>query len=216
MEEKTYTDWAGYYTAPKSLISIKTQKITLRYLVRLIHRYIPEKNLRIVECGGGNSCFATELSSLLNVEYYDIIDNCIPGIEKAADNHSIRNTWYADLTQEIEQRIVEENYNFVYSVGLVEHFAKKERGKVIENHFKLCAEGGYVLITAPTPVFQYKLLRKGMEFLHKWQFWDEVPMKAGKLAAEIEPFGEIVSVQINRLLPLSQCVIIARKSSFVI
>lgn len=212
MKEQTYTDWADYYAKPKSPISVKTQKITLHYLVRHIKKYVVDDKLKIVECGGGNSCFATDITSMLNVEYYDIIDNCMLGIEKAADNHTIRNTWYADLTQEIDSRILEENYNFVYSVGLVEHFAKKERRKVIENHFKLCKEGGYVLITAPTPIFQYRFLRKIMELLNKWQFWDEVPMKAEKLVKEIAPYGEIVSVGINRRLPLSQCVIIARKN----
>lgn len=212
MKEQTYTDWSDYYAKPKSPVSIRTQKITLHYLVRLIKKYFTEDKLKIVECGGGNSCFAADITSMLNVEYYDIIDNCMLGIEKATNNHTIRNTWYADLTQEIDSLILEENYNFVYSVGLVEHFAKKERKKVIENHFKLCKEGGYVLITAPTPILQYRFWRKVMELLNKWQFWDEVPMKPEHLAEEIAPYGEIVSVGINRGLPLSQCVIIARKN----
>lgn len=211
MENKIYTDWTDYYRKPKSIISTLTQKITLKVLVRHIKKYLPAGRLRAMECGGGNSCFAASLSAALDVEYYDIVDKCMLGVEKAVDNNTIRNAWYTDLTKDIDRKILQEKYNFVYSVGLVEHFPKKARKKVIENHFNLCEKEGYVLITAPTPTPKYKFLRKCMELLRVWQFWDETPMQLEALVKEMTPYGEIVSAEINSKLPLTQCIVIARK-----
>lgn len=211
MENKVYTDWTNYYTKRKSIISTMTQKITLHALVRLIKKYFADDKLKAMECGGGNSCFATGISAALNVEYYDIFDKCMLGVEKALDNHIIRKAWHADLTKEIDSKILEEKYNFVYSVGLVEHFTEEDRKKVIENHFNLCEKEGYVLITAPIPTVKYRFIRKCMELLHVWQFWDEYPMQLDKLVKEMAPYGEIVSAEINWKLPLTQCIVIALK-----
>lgn len=212
METKQYTDWTNYYQKPKSRISTMTQKITLRELVRLIKKYVTVDKLKIMECGGGNSCFATNMSAALDVEYYDIADKCKLGIEKAQTNRTIRNACYADLTTELDSNIAEKKYNFVYSVGLVEHFPEAEQKRVIENHFALCEKGGYVLITAPTPTLKYRFIRKCMELLHVWQFWDECPMQLTELAQKMAPYGKIVSAGINRRLPLTQCIVIVLKN----
>ncbi|MCM1174270.1 MAG: class I SAM-dependent methyltransferase [Blautia sp.] len=211
MKAKTYTDWTDYYTKPKSVISSVTQKITLRYLTGLIRKYSISDKLRVMECGGGNSCFAKNIADALDIKYYDIVDNCKIGIDKALDNPAIRNAWYADLSKEINDDVIAQKYNLVYSVGLVEHFSEKKRKKVIENHFKLCEKKGYVLITAPTPAFQYRFIRRCMELLHLWQFWDESPVMLEELVKEMKPYGEIISAGINRKLPLTQCVVIALK-----
>lgn len=211
MKNNVYTDWTNYYTKPKSIFSIMTQKITLHALERLIKKTFTSGKLKVMECGGGNSCFATDISAVLDVDYYDIVDKCMLSVEKALDNHTIRNAWYADLTKEIDSKILEEKYNFVYSVGLVEHFTEENRKKVIENHFNLCEKEGYVLITAPTPTVKYRFIRKCMELLHIWQFWDECPIQLNELVKEMEPYGKIVSAEINRKLPLTQCIAIALK-----
>lgn len=204
------TDWNAYYKKPKSIISTLTQRYTLNYIVKIINR-TEFNDFSVIELGGGASCFAQALHRYFCISRYDIIDNCEIAIEKACSIVGINNAYYANLLDEIEDSQLTGKYDFVYSVGLVEHFGGEERKRVIENHFKLCKRGGYVLITAPTPTWKYNFVRKCMEMVHIWRFFDERPVELRILRGEMEDYGEVLEAGINWKLPLTQAVVLAKK-----
>lgn len=205
------TDWTNYYKKRKSYISSITQRITIGYLIKVLTKCGMRDQWRVMELGGGRSCFATDISNALPVEFYDVIDKCQYAVKMAGGNRVIRNALCLDLTKNMDSDVVKDNYNLVYSVGLVEHFSNLDRRCVIKNHFNLCEHGGYVLITAPTLTLKYMIIRKCMEVLHLWQFWDERPLNVKTLMKEMGNYGEIVHAGINRKLPLTQCVVVAKK-----
>lgn len=211
MRDKAGTDWDSYYRKPKSKVSSVTQKITLKYLINVLQKCNMERPWRVMECGGGNSCFATDFCERFKIEYYDIIDKCKLGVQKAENKNVIRKAVCIDLLEELTDKNYLEKYDLVYSVGLVEHFSDEERERVIQNHFKLCNKGGYVLITAPTPTKKYLFIRKVMELLHVWQFWDETPLELSVIKNEVKQYGTIISLAINKKLPLTQLVVLIRK-----
>ena len=102
-------------------------------------------------------------------------------------------------------------YDFVYSVGLIEHFRGKDIDAVIQKHFEYCKPGGCVFISVPTPTRKYRLVRKWMDKIGVWQFWDEKPLKYVHIKDKVEKCGNIQEVFINNKLPLTQMVVIARK-----
>lgn len=113
-----------------------------------------------------------------------------------------------DLTKEIT---FSEQYDFVYSIGLIEHFSPKERSIVIKNHFKYCKENGHVLISFPTPTRKYRFWRKCMELARMWQFWDEVPLRYEDVKQDMEHYGDVLAVKLNRKLFLTQMLILIKK-----
>ena len=169
-------------------------------------------DIRILEFGGGNSCFAEEFREKLSISRYDVADNCKVALDKLKNSVLVDKAWDFDLCENIERLEMPQKYNLVYSVGLVEHFSENERKRVIQNHFECCEDGGVVLITAPTPTVKYRIIRKIMELIKVWQFWDEYPIRLEKLTDEMKIYGEIIDSGINRKLPLTQAVVMCRKN----
>ena len=104
-------------------------------------------------------------------------------------------------------------YDFVYSIGLIEHFVGDDIGEVINKHFSCCSENGIVMISFPTPTFKYILIRKLMEAVNKWQFYDEIPLRWEEVKKYFEANGEVKTHFINRKLPLTQMIVVTKKRS---
>lgn len=207
------TDWTIYYKGKKSLFSKITQRFTLDIIVECIEKYVTKKAVKILELGGGNSCFAEEICHRQRVAIYDIIDNNTLGVQLF--NKKVLNTNKAfgrkmDLLD--EEQTIEQKYDFVYSIGLIEHFGERDRNKIIERHFEYCGHEGYVLISFPTPTFKYRFFRKIMEFLGVWQFWDEYPLNYGDVKEKLIKYGTVKEVKLNGKLPLSQMMVVVHKA----
>ena len=82
-----------------------------------------------------------------------------------------------------------ENFDLVFSIGLIEHFDKSGTAKAIASHFQLCKPKGMVLITFPTPTLLYKLIRRMAEFARIWRFYDERPLNFEEVITECSKFG---------------------------
>lgn len=208
--ENRETDWTRYYEGKKSIFSAGTQRITYRLLKGFISQYAGGKEaIHIAELGGGNSCFAENMYHDFCIRRYTVIDNNQLGCELA------RKKGYEavcmDLTEQMESRIETMSCDIVYSIGLVEHFMPEIRSRVIENHFKLCKEGGIVIISFPTPTLQYRIIRKLMEWLSVWQFWDEMPFWYDEIKRELSSFGEILEYRLNSRLPLTQTLVVVKR-----
>lgn len=205
------TDWTQYYSKKKSVFSTLTQKTTNKIIINSIIKYVKKKDRRILELGGGNSCFFESVCKHVNIRRYDIVDNC----ELAVDlfNNKKQDVEHKGIYVDLLDSDVKCDavYDFVYSVGLIEHFRGKDIDAVIQKHFEYCKLGGYVLISVPTPTRKYRLVRKWMEKLGVWQFWDEKPLIYIHIKDKVEKYGNIQEVFINNKLPLTQMVVIARK-----
>lgn len=145
-----------------------------------------------------------------HVKKYDIIDNNALAVEKAKAKPEISDAKNIDLTRDVEDESLIQKYDLVYSIGLVEHFDTDKQMCVIKNHFNFVRTGGYVLISAPTPTLKYRFFRKSMEIMHVWRFWDETPIALESFVKEMENYGEIIFAGINKILPLTQLVVVIK------
>lgn len=208
------TDWTSYYKKKRSIFSTLTQQYTLNKIQFYIEKYFGNKQLDILECGGGNSCFAKQLCTLLNINIYDIIDNNDLGISlfREQNLNAISSTGIKeDLLSTITNKDYIDKYDFVYSVGVIEHFRGQNIETVIQNHFKYCKKNGYVLISFPTPTIQYCFTRKVMEILHVWQFGDEKPLRYEDVKDYFERCGNVKNLEFNKKLPLTQLIVVVQK-----
>ena len=207
------TDWTKYYEEKRSWVSSFTQRYTLQKILEAINEYVhPESNFRICELGGGNSCFAAKICEKESVQTYDIIDSnelavhLFEKIDLAAKYH--RGIYRDLLIDDIGGKL---EYDFIYSIGLIEHFRGEDVRAMISRHFEFCRDDGIVLITFPTPTKKYIFTRKFMEFFGVWRFYDEKPIRYDEIKDCFEAYGEVLKHYINHKLFLTQEVVIIRK-----
>lgn len=215
------TDWTSYYAAKKSIFSTITQRHTLNKILGVLDRGVVNNDasveklgISVIELGGGNSCFAEKICRLRNISRYDIVDNCELAVELFERNLSIEADskvgYLVDLTAGNLE--LQSKYDFVYSIGLIEHFNPRQREQVIRNHFNYVKDDGIVFITFPTPTLKYRFFRKCMEILGVWQFYDEHPLTTDDVKGVLEECGNILSYEINRKLFLTQMCVAIKKS----
>lgn len=207
------TDWTKYYEKPKSIFSAFTQHFTLEKLISIINKYLRTDTIDILEFGGGNSCFAHDLLKNLNVRTYAIIDSNELAIEKAKERYPQMECYLTDARSENCKEYIHKKYDFVYSVGLIEHFREKDIKKIIDNHFKYVKKDGIVAISFPTPTLKYRITRKIMEYLRCWQFYDEKPLCWEEVKEYFSENGVVIEYHINRKLFLTQMIVVTRKTN---
>lgn len=101
-----------------------------------------------------------------------------------------------------------EQYDFVFSIGLIEHFLGKDIKTIIDKHYEYCRKGGMVLIAFPTPTKKYIFVRRCMELVGAWQFHDERPIRYDEVRQIFEDKSTVKEHFINKRLPLTQKVVI--------
>lgn len=207
------TNWTKYYEEKKSWASLFTQRYTLKNILNAIDRYVKNSSdIHVCEMGGGNSCFAVKMCKEKVIHTYDVIDNnelaveLFNGLELEAKEHGGE---CRDLLR--DETVNRAKYDFVYSVGLIEHFREEDVRTMIRRHFEYCKNGGVVFITFPTPTRRYIFVRKCMEFLGVWQFHDEKPIRYDEIICCFESYGVVLEHFINNKLPLTQEVVVVRK-----
>jgi putative flippase GtrA len=217
-KHKEVTDWTAYYKKKKSFFSTFTQKATLKILKKYINKTISSLNMEknndafsLLELGGGNSCFADELCDKCKIRKYDIIDNnkYATNLFKEKRIDAEHEAYCINLLEAPEEDI--KQYDFVYSIGLIEHFLGDDIRMVIDQHFARTKNGGVVLISFPTPTIKYRFVRGIMEVLGVWQFADENPLRFDEVKDYFERNGMIEEHFLNNKLPLTQYVVVAKK-----
>ena len=165
-----------------------------------------------MELGGGGSCFAESLCAAFGggIKSYSLIDRCELAVGQFAAKGLKGESYLLDAAREEEVASIACRYDFVYSVGLVEHFQGEDIRRLVQAHFSLCGEDGLVLLSVPTPTRQYRMVRGLMERLGKWGFPDETPLRPETLLPLVERYGMVLECRVNYRLPLTQLVIVAR------
>lgn len=206
------TNWNKYYQK-KSVFSSFAQSIQRKYILAIIERHIDKKNIkRVVELGGADSCLFDTIKREFELQAFAIADNSYVGLQNFKEAHRDEKMQIELHNCDLLNGINIGQYDISYSLGLIEHFDVKNTARVIKSHFDCVKENGYVLITFPTPTKQYKIVRKFMEIIRVWQFWDERPLRCEEVEAEICKYGSVVKKQLMRRMPLTQMLYLIKKN----
>ncbi len=208
--KKAKTDWDHYY-GKTYLITGFTRKTTENLLIKLIRKYIPEPaKCKIAELGGANSCFYKAINTQLQPAQFHAIDNNTKGLDLFAQMTandpatSFENVDILDLKPT-------QQFDLVFSIGLIEHFDKEGTAKAIKTHFDMAKPGGIVIISFPTPTWQYKIARKLSELAGIWFFFDERPLKFSEVITVSNNYGALQFSKLNRMVILTQGFVVYKK-----
>ncbi len=209
---KDKTNWNHYYKK-KSIVSTYAQGIQRKYILAMLKKNVKMKKIKnIVELGGADSCFYETAKKIFPLKSFCIIDNSIVGLENFKKLHQGEGVEIklsnCDL---LNDKVEIEKADLCYSLGLIEHFNKKNTAKVIGAHFDCVQPNGYTMISFPTPTFKYRTVRRIMEILGVWQFWDERPLLCGEVEKVIKNYGVIVDKCLMKRMPLTQMLYLIKK-----
>ncbi len=204
------TDWDSYYQKPYKTASF-TRRITQNALIKYMEQYATKsKKSEICEMGGANSCFYDCLIEKFKPKKYTIIDNNKLGLEKFSNRHS-DNSVANLVVDNVLDLNHEDEFDIVYSVGLIEHFEDEGVVLAVKSHFDLLKKDGIVIISVPTPTFLYKITRKISEILNLWIFHDEKPITVKDAKDIINQFGRIMNYKILWGVVLTQVMFVIKK-----
>ncbi|MGH0035987.1 MAG: glycosyltransferase [Myxococcota bacterium] len=209
-EPQRETDWDRYYRAP-ALTAGATRKITGRRLIDSLRLYGGDlKQARLLEIGGGSSCFFDTITEQLEPAIYEIVDNNPTGLalfrEQRRDDPRVR-VLDADVRR-MPRRDVRADVCF--SVGLIEHFDPADTARAVEAHFDATRPGGLVVIFFPTPTWLYRVSRAILEAAGAWDFPDERPLEFSEVMPLVESRGEVLARSTNWWIILTQGIVVAR------
>ena len=75
------------------------------------------------------------------------------------------------------------SFDLVYSLGLLEHFDKNQRGHIIREMFRVSRK--YVLIDVPQRYSFLTIIKKTLMFLGRWKYGWETEFSYGQLVREV-------------------------------
>ncbi len=142
-----------------------------------------EANILEVGCGsartlhylddfqGGSRCFALDLSPIA----IKIVQNISPA-------------FHAGVASAFDLPLVAENFDASFSIGLIEHFTRKQAAQMVNEKIRVTRAGGVVGIVVPWQNSVYNLIvRKA--FGRHWPFGHENPFRRAELATFMETLG---------------------------
>ena len=203
------TDWDNYYSRPYKTASL-TRKYTASVLTRLM-RSANSARPAILELGGANSCFIDQVLAEIDPVRYDVLDNNSFGLRLLKSKFECDSRVRVINGDVLALDPIENNYDIVFSVGLIEHFDKAGTECAIEAHFSPLRPGGMAIITFPTPTLLYRSIRRVAELTKQWIFHDERPLLLEEVAAIVQRRGCVTYSRILWPLILTQYCIAIHK-----
>lgn len=205
---KLSTDWTRYYKKTPSYTSL-TRLFSRLKIKRVLKKHIKLNDISICELGGGNSFIAETIINNFPVNNYHVVDSNILGLELFNKIHFSCDT--SVECADIIRMEPTETYDLVFSIGLIEHFDTEDTKKAIFSHFNICNNGGFILVTFPTPTFLYSFVRFIAERLGIWEFPDERPLLFSEVEAAMKDRGSIIHKSINWGIILTQGYLLVKK-----
>lgn len=204
------TNWDSYYSAPYKTALFTRNFMRLR-LKNLLARYLRStESMKILELGGGNSCYLDLLLFDLNPSEYVVVDNNQTGLDCLKERTG-NNPKVSLLNRDILNLNPAQQYDLVFSAGLIEHFNAADTRNALLAHFAAARPGGLVLVTFPTPTWLYKLVRWFSERLGLWIFHDERPLELEEVLQTVNCHGELLYCRIAWEMFLTQAVVLVKK-----
>lgn len=201
------TNWSKYYKK-KSFLTYFTRFISfLLFYFLLLRCFLSlRRPLNVLELGGADSFVIPFIINSKILKSFTIVDNNKTGLNVSRKKYSHLKK-IKILEHDITQRLIlKQKFDFVFSIGVIEHFDHSFMHTVIDNHLKLVTNGGYLYITYPTPTWLYRTSRKFITLLGLWIFFDENPLVFQDISKYVKNFKILHKFTAWPLILTQECV----------
>jgi len=204
------TDWDQYYQHVPYTARF-TRRYTESVLIGILRSCFFTPDQTILEIGGANSCFLDGLTRTFRPRVYHVVDKNQYGLDLLAQRATGRSVQihHGDV---LALSNLGATADVVMSIGLIEHFNPEGTRRAVEAHFQCLEEGGYAIISFPTPTLLYRLVRGVAEAAGVWRFPDERPLQPQEVREVASRFGPVVLEKTLWPLILTQHLIVVRKA----
>ena len=207
------TDWDRYYRKPFPT-ALCLRRITSGRLVRALKKYAcfpaEQSPLQVLEFGGGNSSFEQTITTHFPCSRYLAADTNVIGVELFRQQ---KLSCHSDgVIHDVLLPPMANDFDFVFSAGLIEHFTPEQTALAVQNHFAALKPGGIAAFLFPADSVLYRSVRKIAEVTGCWSFPDERPLTAAEVKAAAKNQTLLHSEWIRCIL-LTQLLMIFRKDS---
>lgn len=139
IQETMKSDWKDYITRLKDLPPLRDEWEL--DLLRLFDLFVA-KNSRLIELGCSNARWVKLLMSR---------QEAIEGYGFDMDSSGFHHEDITYIKGDVRQiNLPGNHFDFVFSIGLVEHFFGEEFRRAIDEHARICKPNGIILICVPT------------------------------------------------------------------
>lgn len=145
--------------------------------------------LAVIELGAGTGYTSLCLAHQFCIEQLVLVDNSPAMLSVARQVLAPAGCLTEFRLQDLTTYDPTEQFDLVHSSGVLEHFPAPARHNLLRLHASLAKPGGYCILFVPTPTVVYRAVRRLAELLGIWPFYDETPLSAAQLIAEIRAAG---------------------------
>lgn len=147
-----------------------------------------KRDFCFAELGAGNGSISDSIQKRFNASGW-LFDNSQLAFEMFRQSRASRNKKLKYFIKDIRRLNGEQQYDLVFSDGLIEHFKGRERQKILRKHFELTKKGGYAIVFAPRKSFRYDSIFPAMKLCGLWCFGFEEPLTMQELESQVEKAG---------------------------
>ncbi len=141
-----------------------------RNVVKIAEQFLGDlSNRRVLEVGCGRGATLLELARRgADVVGLDYSEEAISVCRAFARGTAIRGGVNFVKADALEMPFPDESFDFVFSVGLIEHFEDPTR--ILAEQYRVLKNGGHCLVQVPQKYSIYTILKKTLIRLGKWPY----------------------------------------------
>ncbi|MFW9904564.1 MAG: class I SAM-dependent methyltransferase [Candidatus Thorarchaeota archaeon] len=175
MNDAPNADWEAYARSTLTALIRAHYFFTVwrNYRILLHGLKIPQGSL--LELGSSTGLNSLRLSKKFKLKP-TLVDNSIFALALAGNLYRQANIVPTLVHQDVLKLSLNQQFDFVHSHGLLEHFRRPAQHLAFDNHVKHVALGGWLICWVPTPDVLYSLSRWYMENTGQWIFGYEKPL----------------------------------------
>lgn len=185
MKEMQIQDWKKHWDRANSsaltrFIDFFFWRLPVYQILKKLLKNIPQ-NPRILDLGAGDgqdSCWLLKKFGGTAL----LVDNYAEILEKARHYAAKENLFdrITTITCDVFNLSFSEEFDLVYSNGLLEHFYNSHREELLDIHLRAVKKGGYVFLIVPADSWIYWKNRKFLEKTGAW-IYKETPLTKNEL-----------------------------------
>jgi cyclopropane fatty-acyl-phospholipid synthase-like methyltransferase len=170
MQFMNKSDWSKVWDSK----IVKLQDLFWRPIIWITYkRFIRNLNLsnnsKILELGCGIGRNSLKISKIYDCKV-TLVDNCETALKRAKFTFQKNNTKANFINKDIFKLKLKEEFDLVFSEGLIEHYTGKDRRMIFKIHKNLTKKEGHVLILAPHLTKTYRFFKSFYKSLKLWRY----------------------------------------------